>query len=57
VAPQPGSRPLEGQRGAFDAAWTEIAGIFGHDAEDMEKARLRLTKALLPFANDSMALD
>ena len=37
---------------AFAAAWTEIAGNFGHDAEDVEKARLRLAKALLSIAND-----
>ena len=37
---------------AFDAAWTEIAGNFGSDTQDIERARLRLAKAMLSVANE-----
>jgi hypothetical protein len=37
---------------AFDAAWVEIAGNFGNDEVDVEKARLRLAKAPLAIANE-----
>ena len=37
---------------AFDAAWAEIAGNFGHDREDIEKARQRLAKAMLSVASE-----
>jgi hypothetical protein len=47
-----GPEALKAIGAAFDAAWTEIAGNFGDDAEDVEKARLRLAKALLSIAND-----
>jgi hypothetical protein len=36
---------------AFDAAWAEIAGNFGDDPEDVEKARQRLAKAMLSVAS------
>jgi hypothetical protein len=36
---------------AFEAAWAEIAGHFGHDAKDIEKARTRLARAMLSVAN------
>ena len=36
---------------AFDAAWVEIAGNFGDDPQDMERARLRLARAMLSIAN------
>jgi hypothetical protein len=37
---------------AFDAAWQTIAGNFGHDPSDIEKARLRLAHALLSVARE-----
>jgi hypothetical protein len=38
---------------AFDEAWTEIAGNFGSDPADIERARLRLAEALLSVADES----
>ena len=35
---------------AFDAAWAEIALNFGDEPGDVEKARLRLAKAMLSIA-------
>jgi hypothetical protein len=37
---------------AFDEAWRAIAGNFGSDPEDSEKARLRLAEAVLSVANE-----
>jgi hypothetical protein len=37
---------------AFDAAWAEISANFGNDPVDLEKARLRLAKAVLSIANE-----
>ena len=37
---------------AFDAGWAEIAGNFGDDPEDVEKARQRLAKAMLSVASE-----
>jgi hypothetical protein len=37
---------------AFDAAWAEIAGNFGDDPADTEKARLRLANAVLSIADE-----
>jgi hypothetical protein len=37
---------------AFDEAWAEIASNFGADPQDVEKARLRLAKALLSVAHE-----
>jgi len=37
---------------AFDEAWLEIAGNFGDDPIDVEKARLRLARALLSIAHE-----
>ena len=43
---------------AFDLAWAEIANNFGNDTIDVEKARLRLAKALLSVAHeDSREVD
>ena len=43
---------------AFDLAWAEIANNFGNDTSDVEKARLRLAKALLSVAHeDSREVD
>jgi hypothetical protein len=37
---------------AFDDAWLQIAGNFGNDPIDVEKARIRLAHALLTIADD-----
>jgi hypothetical protein len=37
---------------AFDEAWLEIAGNFGDDAVDIQKARVRLAGALLSIAHE-----
>jgi hypothetical protein len=37
---------------AFDAAWQEVAGNFGDDAQDIEKARTKLANALLSIADE-----
>ena len=37
---------------AFDAAWAEIAKNFGSDPQDIERARLRLARAMLSIANE-----
>jgi hypothetical protein len=37
---------------AFDEAWQTISGNFGNDRDDIEKARIRLAKALLSVANE-----
>jgi hypothetical protein len=37
---------------AFDAAWAQIARNFGDEPEDVEKARLRLAKAVLSIADE-----
>ena len=37
---------------AFDEAWRDIAGNFGDDSPDVERARNRLTRAILSIAHD-----
>jgi hypothetical protein len=37
---------------AFEQAWLEIAGNFGSDPRDIEKARYRLATALLSVASE-----
>jgi hypothetical protein len=37
---------------AFDEAWQDIAGNFGSDPHDIEKARLGLATALLSVASE-----
>ena len=37
---------------AFDEAWSTIAGNFGSDPQDIEKARLRLANAILSIADE-----
>jgi len=37
---------------AFDEAWAQIAGNFGNDQHDIERARNRLASALLSVANE-----
>ena len=45
-----GPEALKAMRQAFDEAWLTIAGNFGNDPHDIEKARLRLADALLSVA-------
>jgi hypothetical protein len=47
-----GPEALKATGEAFDAAWAEISSNFGDDVEDVEKARLRLAKAILTIANE-----
>ena len=35
---------------AFDEAWAQIAGNYGNDAQDIDKARMRLAEAMLSVA-------
>jgi hypothetical protein len=37
---------------AFDEAWAQIAGNFGGDPKDIERARFRLADALLSVASE-----
>jgi hypothetical protein len=37
---------------AFDEAWQTIAGNFGNDPDDIERARMRLAEALLSVASE-----
>jgi hypothetical protein len=37
---------------AFDEAWLQIAGNFGDNPRDVEKARARLARALLSIADE-----
>ena len=37
---------------AFDQAWQDIAGNFGNDPFDIERARLRLANAVLSIADE-----
>jgi hypothetical protein len=37
---------------AFDDAWASIASNFGNDPHDIEKARLRLARAMLAVAGE-----
>jgi len=37
---------------AFDEAWFQIAGNFGDEPADIDKARLRLARALLSIAHE-----
>jgi hypothetical protein len=37
---------------AFDAAWLEIAGNFGNDPGDVERAQYRLATALVSVASE-----
>jgi hypothetical protein len=47
-----GPEALEAITQAFDEAWQAIAGNFGNDPLDIEKARTRLAHALLSIANE-----
>jgi hypothetical protein len=37
---------------AFDEAWAQIAGNFGTDPDDVERARLRLADAMISVATE-----
>jgi hypothetical protein len=37
---------------AFDEAWLTIASNFGNDPQDIEKARMRLARAVLSVADE-----
>jgi hypothetical protein len=37
---------------AFDKAWLEVAGNFGDEPGDIERARYKLASALLSVANE-----
>ena len=39
---------------AFDRAWVIIAGNFGHDERDIQKARTKLAEAVLTVAREQM---
>jgi hypothetical protein len=43
---------LKAMRQAFDEAWQQVAGNFGDDTSDAERARLRLARALLLIAHE-----
>ena len=47
-----GPEALKAMGQAFDEAWSEIAGNFGNDPHDIEKAQLRLASALLSVATE-----
>ena len=47
-----GPEALRTMAAAFDAAWAEIAGNFGDDPVDVDKARRRLANALLSVARE-----
>ena len=50
--PSFGPETLKALCQAFDTAWATIAGNFGDDLVDIEKARLRLADALLSVASE-----
>jgi hypothetical protein len=47
-----GPEALAAMGRAFDEAWLAIAGNFGGDPTDIEKARYRLANALLSVASE-----
>ena len=47
-----GPNALKALGQAFDGAWASIAGNFGDDASDIERARLKLATALLSVASE-----
>jgi hypothetical protein len=47
-----GPEALKVIRQAFDEAWTSIAATYGHYPQDIERARLRLARAVLSVAQD-----
>jgi hypothetical protein len=47
-----GPNALKALGQAFDEAWASIAGNFGGDPSDIERARLKLATALLSVASE-----
>ena len=47
-----GPNALKALGQAFDEAWASIAGNFGDDGSDIERARLKLATALLSVASE-----
>jgi hypothetical protein len=47
-----GPEALKALGQAFDEAWFQIAGNFGDEPADIDKARLRLARALLSIAHE-----
>jgi hypothetical protein len=47
-----GPKALKAIGQAFDEAWLQIAGNFGDDPIDIEKARIKLAHALLSIADE-----
>jgi hypothetical protein len=47
-----GPNALKALGQAFDEAWASIAGNFGDDRSDIERARLKLATALLSVASE-----
>jgi hypothetical protein len=47
-----GPQALKVMGQAFDEAWLQICGNFGDDDRAVERARLRLARALLSVADD-----
>jgi hypothetical protein len=45
-----GPETLKAMTQAFDAAWREISATFGNDPRDIQRARLRLARAVLSVA-------
>jgi hypothetical protein len=43
---------LKTMKQAFDDAWQQVAGKFGDDSRDAERARLRLARAILLVAHE-----
>ena len=48
-----GPEALKIMKQAFDEAWQQVAGNFGEETTDAEKARLRLARALLSIAREN----
>jgi hypothetical protein len=47
-----GAEALKAIGQAFDTAWLEVAGNFGGEPGDIERARYKLASALLSVANE-----
>jgi hypothetical protein len=47
-----GPEALKAMGQAFDEAWQSIAGNFGEEPQEIERARLRLANALLSVATE-----
>ena len=47
-----GPEALKAVGQAFDEAWQDIAGNFGDDPQDVERARMKLANAVLSIADE-----